>query len=98
MLAIVSDVHRGLFYFCMLVLGLYGIGNFQGFLDTTQLLLLRVTRAAALVGVVFGLYAVIGRLITQRRRVGALLWEILLLLANATIFLVLALLLSWLQP
>ena len=98
LLAVVCDVHRGLFYFCVLVLGLYAIGNFQGFLDATQLMLLRVVRGAALLGVLFGLYAVAGRFLLQRRFIGALLWEALLLLGNAATFLVLALLLVWLQP
>jgi hypothetical protein len=60
-------------------------------------MLLRVVKAAGLLGALFGLYAVFGRFIMQRRPVGALVWEIILFLGNLVTFLLLALLLVWLQ-
>lgn len=52
-----------LFFFSLLVLSLFLLGNFQNFLDTTQTLLLRIFETSSLLYVVAALYNVILRIV-----------------------------------
>ena len=56
------------FITALLTLFLFAVGNFQSFLDSTQLLLLRILEITSLLCVLFGVYSFITYLWMRRRR------------------------------
>ncbi len=100
-LTVVSRLYRSLFLFCILVLVLYGLGNFQEFQDASQLLLLRVVQASALIGSLLGAWCLGYRVWLLARRAASRVWPLLgdglLFLANAALLVGVDLLLAWLQ-
>jgi hypothetical protein len=101
LLAVAARIFRSLFLFCVLVLILYLLGNYQGFLDSTQIMLLRVIRTSALAGSLLGFYSLSFRLYRALRRIGGSLTAILADAAILALDLVLLvgveLLFAWVQ-
>ena len=100
-LTVVSRLYRSLFLFCVLVLVLYWLGNFQEFQDDSQLLLLRVVRVSALIGSLLGAWCLGFRawLLTRRtsKRGWPLVGDGLVFAANVALLEGIELLLAWLQ-
>lgn len=101
MLEAASRVYRSLFLFCVLVLVLYLLGNFQEFLDDNQLMLLRVVRVSTIAGALLGAYCLGLRAWLAFRRSPAGGWalaaDVVLLVANATLLAGVQMLFAWLQ-
>jgi hypothetical protein len=99
-LAFVSRLNRSLFLFCLLVLVLYALGNYQEFLDADQVMLLGVVRSVTLVGSLLGVYTIAGRLLMAVRgslRAGAVVLDSLLLVVNVVLLVGVELLLAWVR-
>jgi hypothetical protein len=100
-LTVACRLYRSLFLFCILVLVLYGLGNFQEFRDESQILLLRVVRVSALAGSLLGVWCLGFRawLLARRRskRGWPLLGDGLVFVVNLTLLAGVELLLAWLQ-
>jgi hypothetical protein len=101
LLAIVENLYRGLFFFTLVVLGLYVLGNLQSFMDPTQIMLLDIVRVSSLTGVILGLYSLTYRIVMlangRRSSVVPLVENAMALVANTALLLGLAALQSWLQ-
>jgi hypothetical protein len=101
LLGVVENLYRGLFFFTLVVLGLYVLGNLQDYTDSTQIMLLDIVRGASITGVMLGLYSLSYRvfLVSTGRRgsVLPLVENALALLANTGLLLGLAALQSWLR-
>ncbi len=93
--------YRSLFLFCLLVLVLYLLGNFQEFLDENQLMLLAVVRASSLAGTLLGGYCLGFRAWLAARRSPAGGWSLaldaLLFAANVALLVGVEVLFAWLQ-
>lgn len=100
-LKMAARLTRSLFLFCVLVLVLYLLGNFQEFLDDNQLMLLRVVRVASLVGALLGCYCLGFRAWLAIRgaplRGVRLATDVLLLAANVVFLAGVEMLFAWLQ-
>ena len=60
---ILEGACRALFFFTIFVLGLYFLGNYQEFLDSSQNLLLRVLKTVSLLTALVSLYYLLGLII-----------------------------------
>lgn len=92
-----------LFFFSMLVMSLFLLGNFQSFLDTTQTMLLAIFEGSSLLYVVAALYWVVVRIVlaVRRRRRVNIVGVVLSLLGVAFLlgaYLVFGFLIAWLKP
>ncbi|MCA1754040.1 MAG: hypothetical protein LC641_04925 [Spirochaeta sp.] len=65
-----SGVAQFFWLLTVMLLGLYALGNFQGFLDETLLSLLRATRVTAFISMLFAMWLQVGVLVRalSRRR------------------------------
>jgi len=92
-----------LFFFSLLVMSLFLLGNFQSFLDSTQTMLLAVFEGASLLYVVAALYWVIVQIVLAIRGVARLNAVSLVLSILGIGFLlgahlVFGFLIAWLEP
>ena len=96
-----TRVSHSLFLFCFLVLVLYLLGNFQEFLDDSQLLLLGIVRVAALVGTLLGGYCMAFRVWLAVRGTPSRGWSLavdaVVFVINAAVLAGVQMLFAWLQ-
>ncbi|HUX21606.1 MAG TPA: hypothetical protein VMW69_10245 [Spirochaetia bacterium] len=101
--SVVARICFFLFFFSLLVLSLFLLGNFQNFLDSTQVSLLHIFEGSSLLYVVTTLYYVVLRIVTAIRR--CLRWRtlpVIVALVGAVFlfaaYLFFGFLFAWLKP
>ena len=85
------------FLLSQLALALYLLGNFQEFLDSTQVLLLTLLRLALLAGILSSLTYAVVSFAARRPRAGRLILCFLSIVYNAALLLVTGFLSAWFQ-
>ncbi len=85
------------FLLSLLTLALYLLGNFQEFLDSTQVLLLILLRLALIAGILSALTYAVVSLVVGRPRAGRLILCFLSVVYSAALLLVTGFLSAWFQ-
>ena len=101
MLTAATRIFHSIMLFGGLVLVLYALGNYQEFLDESQVLLLRLSRTAALAGTILGAYCLGYRVLRLARRRASgflpLAADALLLALSGALLAGVEMLFAWLQ-